>query len=74
MAERHRPTDDLIQASRPHRSDAVPGDGGIMLGRLAALRTTSAAALPATELPAAGAADAGATPLPVAGEERPLLS
>jgi hypothetical protein len=37
---------DLIQASRPERSDSVPGssDGGSMLGKLAALRTTSTAA------------------------------
>ena len=69
----HRAADDaiLIQAARPVRTNAATpgaGDGGVMLGKLASLRMSSATASPATE-PGPG----DATVLPEPGEQRSLL-
>ena len=57
-----RSAGDLIQASRPERSDSAPGssEGGSMLGKLAALRTTSVAASAAKEAEARDAHGTGA--------------
>ncbi len=76
MPQRLRTADDLIQAARPSRSDAATpgtgsGDSGVMLGKLASLRTTSTTASAAMEPPAV---DAGVvTVVPEPGEQRSCL-